>query len=454
MSNVRRTVVPIDAKAAHAMAFPSSMRPAYAVGDVIDGRYVLRRELGRGAAGRVFEARHLFTNRQVAIKIVSPEASYSIIGELHARLAREARTLAAVRHPGIVDVLDGGTTPEGAPYIVLEMLRGRTLSGLLAARGRLSIEDTLGVALQLCDALTTAHGAGIVHRDLKPANILAVRELGREMIKLIDFGVAKFHESGQGKLTGVGAVIGTPEYMAPEQLRAAEDIDERADIYAVGITMYECLSGHCPYNGTYPQLLLQSATHRTARPLIECRPEAGAALSEVIHRAISDERIDRYRTVIELRQALEAAVPHARPETALLGPWPLIPSSTRPAPMVSAHPPAEQRRRTPRAPYATPVRILLANGTLDGRNEDISEGGMLLVSRDACEPGQQVNVRFALPIEGHVVACAAIVRWVRASRPGEHTSLNAIGLEFVELPQQVRTSIARYVALMGDPKQV
>ena len=432
---------------------PVSKRVGYDVGAVIDGRYELRRELGRGAAGLVFEAVHCFTHRDVAIKIVAPDASYAVVDELRARLIREARALAATRHPGIVDILDGGTTEDGIPYIVLEMLRGRTLGGLLAARGKLSVEDSVGVGLQICDALAAAHKAGIVHRDLKPENIFAVREYDAERIKLVDFGIAQVRQSGQGKLTGIGAVIGTPEYMAPEQLLAFDDIDERADVYALGITMYECLTGQCPYVGTYQQLLLESVTSKPPKPLVEVCPEVGEALAAVVHRAFAKKRDDRFQSIVDLWHAIEDAVPNAVARTTLLGPRPALAKapSLVPAPKPVA---AGQRRRWPRAPYATPVRILLPNGgTLDGRNEDISEGGMLLLSREVCAEGETVQVRFALPMEGNVVTCSAVVRWLRAARPDDAESPRAIGLEFVDLAPEVRASVARYVALIGDPNQ-
>ncbi len=433
----------------------SPRRHGYNVGDIIDGRYELRRELGRGAAGLVFEAVHTFTLRDVAIKIVAPDVSYAVVGEVRARLIREARALAATRHPGIVDILDGGTTTDGTPYIVLEMLRGRTLGGLLTARGKLSVEDSVGVGLQLCDALAAAHKAGIIHRDLKPENIFAVREYDIERIKLVDFGIAQVRQTGQGKLTGIGAVIGTPEYMAPEQLLAFDDIDERADVYALGITMYECLTGQCPYLGTYQQLLLESATARPPRSLLEVRPEVGQALSEVVHRAFAKKRDDRFRSILDFWRALEVAVPNALAMTTLLGPRPAPMKAPSLAPAPKPPPtPVAQRRRWPRAPYATPVRILLAGGgALDGRNEDISEGGMLLLSREMCTQGENVNVRFALPMEGRVVTCPTVVRWVKAARPGDPESPRAIGLEFVNLAPEVRASIARYVELIGDPTQ-
>jgi uncharacterized protein (TIGR02266 family) len=241
--------------------------------------------------------------------------------------------------------------------------------------------------------------------------------------------------------------------MAPEQLLAFDDIDERADVYALGITMYECLTGQCPYTGTYQQLLLESVAPRPPKSLLDVCPEVGEPLAKVVHRAFAKKREDRFQSIVDLWHAIEDAVPSALAQTTLLGPRPAL--AKAPSLIPAAKPVvAGQRRRFPRAPYATPVRILLANGgTLDGRNEDISEGGMLLLSREVCAEGEVVNVRFALPMEGHVVTCPAVVRWLRAARPEDAESPRAIGLEFVDLAPEVRVSIARYVELIGDPGQ-
>src|SRR5580704_17318681 len=164
----------------------------FAPGDVLDGRYELRSDLGRGATGIVFEARHQFTGRTVALKIVAPASDRAQLWETRARLVREARALAAVNHPGIVDVLDGGILVDGTPYFVMEKLEGRTLEGLLTARTRISAQEMAAIMFQLCDALDLAHRSGVVHRDLKPDNIFVGRERdGRERIKIVDFGTAQ-----------------------------------------------------------------------------------------------------------------------------------------------------------------------------------------------------------------------------------------------------------------------
>ncbi len=419
------------------------------VGNTVDGRYELRRDLGRGAGGLVFEARHCFTGRRVALKIVAPDVPRAQLTELRARLEREARALAAVRHPGVVEILDGGVLDDGTPYIVMENLEGRTLEGLLATRGRLSVENTISLALQLCAALEAAHDAGVIHRDLKPGNVLIVRDRdGLERVKLVDFGTAQIQIQGasqEAKLTAIGALVGTAAYMAPEQLLANDDIDARADVYGLGITMFECVTGNVPYPGPYPQVLLEACGEG---PVPELPADVDPGVAAIVRRAIAKKREDRYPSCTEMASELRQATSSVRGLTLLLGPPPL---PKEPGPPVEAPraPPVAQRRRTPRAPYVTPVHITLPTGAIGGRTEDISEGGMLVICREPCQSNLRVTVRFALPLEGHVVSCHADLRWARSARPAETDGPRAMGLEFVDVPQDVRSSIAKYVRLMG-----
>ncbi len=417
-------------------------------GEIIDGRYQLLRDLGRGAAGIVFEARHLFTGRFVAVKMVLPGPRSAGLPELRARLQREGRALASIRHPGVVEVLDGGVTPDGASYVVMEMLEGRTLEGLLAARTRLSVPVSVAIALQLCDALAAVHEAGIVHRDVKPSNIIVLRNReGRERLKLVDFGIAKMELPQDDKLTGLGAVIGTPAYMSPEQLLGLDDVDRTSDVYAVGVTMFECLTGTMPYSGSYPQVLIDVTSDRPPPSVRAVAPEVPQPIVQLVERAIAKARTARFPSMQELAAAIEAAVPGAGRDTTLLGPPPL----PRRESAVE-----EQRRRAKRAPYNTPVQLTLAGApgqTIDARTEDISEGGLLVLSQAECRAEQRASVRFALPMEGKVVGVEALVRWVRAAQGSHAPGIRAIGLEFVDLPPAVRASIAQYVSLMSDRNQ-
>jgi len=409
-----------------------NVRKSYAVGDVVDERYELRRALGRGTRGTVFEAFHRFTGRTVALKVFARDIAPTARAKVRDSLSRAARGLAASQHPAITAILDGGISPDGTPFIVFEMLTGRTLQGLLAARGKLPKADAIGLALQLCDGLAVAHAAGVDHRDLNTGNIYLVENGGTEQLKIAGFGIAPFDEPAGRDSVFSGALLGNPEYLAPEQLRGFGTVDSRADIYAVGVIMYECLTGLCPDAG------IPST-------------DLGEELAAVIARATSEAREDRPRTILELRRAIVAAFPDATARTTLLGP--ATEASSGGALVMPTY--AAQRRRTARAPYSTPVRILLPTGEMvEGRNEDISEGGMLVLSCMACEPGQRVTVLFAVPIEGRAAACDAVVRWVGASRYDAPQSPRAIGLEFCEAPADVTAAIARYVALRNDVVRV
>jgi serine/threonine protein kinase len=344
-------------------------------------------------------------------------------------------------------VLDGGLTRDGYSYLVLEMLEGRTLEGLLAARSKLSVADTVGVALQLCDALEAVHHAGVVHRDVKPSNVIVLRGAGGiEVVKLVDFGVAKLMEPAPDeKLTQQGAVIGTPAYMSPEQLLAEGELDPRSDIYSLGATLYECLSGRTPHDGNYARLVRGAAGGESFTPLHSLVPDIPQRLAEVVDRALARSPASRFANMKALVAAIEQAVPGASHQTTLRH----APPSAEP----SKPSPVEQRRLA-RAPYNTPVRLVLPDGGIDGRSEDISAGGLLVLSRAECPAGQRITLRFALPMEGTVVSVEADVRWVRAAHGLEKQGLCAIGLEFFQLPEPVRASVERYVALMADKDAV
>jgi serine/threonine-protein kinase len=421
------------------------------VGDRVEGRYDLKRDLGRGASGLVFEAEHVFTHRTVALKIVAPDVPLAQRDELRARLVREARALTASRHPGIVDVLDGGFLEDGTPYLVMEKLEGRTLEGLLAARTKLTAGETATVMVQICDALDIVHRAGVVHRDLKPDNLFIVRDRdGQERVKVVDFGTAQLEAGGDGKLSSHGAILGTPAYMAPEQLLAEGDVDSRADVYALGATLVECLTGRLAYEGSYQQVLLQVCGDDTPPNVRGRFPEIPEALARISERALAKTRGERFPSVVDLARAIHEAVPGAPSHTTFLGPPPLPRFA---AAVAAKDADAAQRRRAARAPYGTPVHVVLAQGSIDGRSEDISEGGLLVITRHPCEPNQRATVRFALPIEGHVASCQADIRWVRAARPGATDGARAIGLEFVEPSAAIRGSIKRYVEAMGGRAQ-
>lgn len=421
----------------------SSSRALLDVGSVVDRRYRLKREIARGGAGAVFEAEHLFTSRPVAIKLLIGEQAEK--SESRQRLLLEARALTVARHPGIVLGLDAGETEDGTPYLVMELLEGRTLEGILAVRRRVGVPDAVYIGMQLCDALGAAHERGILHRDIKPSNVFISRsESGREVTKIFDFGIARLVQQNL-KLTQQGAVLGTPEYMAPEQLMAQEDVDARCDIYALGVSLYEALAGTVPFEGNFGEVLLKVATQPVPSLCARC-PQVPREFEAVLEKALARDPADRYATVREFAEALSGVPTGDEQPTSLLGlraPTPLHGAATRVPPPLPEQP--TTRRRFARAPYVTPVRIQCANGTsLEGRSEDISVGGLLVLAPQAFGQEESVSVRFALPITGKLLEVPAIARWVKKAR-----GTGAIGLEFAALSPEQLAVIEHYVSAMG-----
>ncbi len=437
------------------------------VGAIVDRRYRLKREIARGGAGAVFEAEHLYTGRSVAIKLLIEEQAG--MTESRTRLLLEARALTAARHPGIVLGLDAGETEDGTPYLVMELLEGRTLEGILAVRRRVPVADAINIGIQLCEALSAAHEHDILHRDIKPSNVFISRnDEGREVAKIFDFGVAQVKATDR-KLTQQGAVLGTPEYMAPEQLLASDEIDARCDIYALGVTLYEALAGVVPFEGSFGEVLLKVSTQPVPSLCKRC-PEVPYGLGHAIEKALARDPAARHASMRAFAEALSHVT--VGESTSLLGirvAAPILPSSQR-GPALSARvaepprpahagapamagaqgappplPAPATRRRFARAPYVTPVRILRANGTtLDGRSEDISVGGLLVLAPQSFGQEERVKVRFALPITGKLLEIPAIARWVKMAR-----GTGAVGLEFSAIAPEHLAVLENYVAAMG-----
>lgn len=276
------------------------------------GRYVLRSEIGRGGCAVVYEAYDLRLGRLVAFKMVRHDARDS---QAQARLAREARAGAAIHHPNVCGVSDAGWLEDGRPYLVMERLHGETLTSLVHRTGRLSPEDAIDIAVQLLSALDAAHAAGIVHRDVKPDNVFLVERHGcAPLVKLLDFGMcrraAPTHDHylrDDATLTRAGQVVGTPEYMSPEQVSGDRAFDARIDLYAVGVVLYEILSGQRAFPGKNPREVVVSVLVRSPSPLRSLRPELPLILDRIVARAMDRDRSCRYASAAEFqRDLLEA----------------------------------------------------------------------------------------------------------------------------------------------------
>ena len=282
----------------HSEPSPDAGRPETrrVAGDRV-GRYVLRELLGEGGMGTVWVADDPLLAIPVALKVLTPEGLGRNGVE---RLLREARAAARLHHPAIVQVLDFGVTPEGEAYLALELLEGEPFSAL-PARGPVPAETVVALILPLLDALATAHERGIVHRDIKPDNLFLARDgRGRVQPKVLDFGIAKSTLGSSHRLTCAGAMIGTPAYMAPEQARGANDVDARADLWAVAVTMFELLTATMPFEGpTVPQLL-SAILEREPPPL----PGVDEALAAIVFRNLAKDPEGRHPDARAMGEAL------------------------------------------------------------------------------------------------------------------------------------------------------
>ncbi len=274
------------------------------VGALVDGRYRVSRELGRGSMGRVYEVVHERTGKRMALKTLLPHLADDFVSV--ARFRREALLADRIGDPHVVDVFDMGQLESRVPYITMELLEGRTLAAALRESGPLSVERALDIAIQICRGLEAAHGAGVVHRDLKPENIFLL-DAAEDFVKLLDFGVSKLRERvgdpASEELTAAGAAVGTPYYMAPEQAWGGE-VDARADIYALGVVLYEMLTGRRPYEAPTVPCLMLRVMERSTACVTELRPEVPDELAAVVHRALSPHPEDRFQSAEALRAAL------------------------------------------------------------------------------------------------------------------------------------------------------
>jgi eukaryotic-like serine/threonine-protein kinase len=278
-----------------------SATPDYAEGDVIGEKYRLVRLAGEGGMGAVWVAENLALEVPVAIKLIRNEARSRSAGE---RLLAEARAAAQLSHPAIVRVFDFGVTDLGNPFIVMELLQGETLRDVLERDKRLDAARAVRTMLPIADGLVAAHARGIVHRDLKPDNVLlSFEEGGRVQPKIVDFGVAKRTLSASGPvLTGAGLLVGSPEYMSPEQAQGLV-VDHRTDQFAFAVALYELIAGYRPFGGEDFAEILQSIVRDPAEPLGEAEgvdPELWAILS----RALAKSPEDRYPSMREMGHAL------------------------------------------------------------------------------------------------------------------------------------------------------
>ncbi len=282
---------------------------ALSAGHVIAERYRLEVPIGTGGSATIWRATHLTLGHPVAVKFIDVIGPRQ--GELRERFLREARVAAAIRHRNVVDIVDFGTE-DGPPYMVMELLEGQTLAARIEAGPPFTVGDAVRTMSPILAGLAAVHDAGIVHRDLKPENIFLVDDADVSYPKLIDFGVSRVLDSEAGLQsvlpTRDNAIVGTPQYMAPEQARGLKEIDHRADLWSAGVMLYELLTGTLPFDSdAVGDVIIEVATAEVP-PITALRPELAGPLEEVVHRALSRQPDARYASASEMRAALIEAV--------------------------------------------------------------------------------------------------------------------------------------------------
>lgn len=362
------------------------------LGNVIEEQYMLERQLGAGGMGTVWVARDLRLSRSVAIKFLSGD----FCGDEPARqrFEREARMVSKIRSPHVVQVFAAGITADGVPYVVMELLDGEDLAARLERGGPCSLVEAGVIIEQVCRALSRSHREGLVHRDIKPHNIFLIPETGGQVfIKLLDFGIAKDTGVKATTLTVTGAVVGSVFYISPEQLRDAPSVDHQADLWALGVVIYQMLTGHMPFDGdSLPELLLRIAECRYV-PATRVNPGLPPEIDGFLSRAITPDRARRFANAEELARAFAHIVrghssglvrkpEHAAPVQAALPP-PMAALQQPPSPGASTRAPAP--RAIPSWLWAAALALLLAAGAYYGLR---SEPGAARESAPLVRPAQ------------------------------------------------------------------
>ncbi len=271
------------------------------VGTTLNNRYLVEKLVGRGGMGALYAGTHTEIGRKVAIKLMHKDVCLS--EDVFLRFKQEAKLAGALSHHNICSVYDFGRLPDCTPYLIMDLLQGKTLSDIVRREKRMPHEQAVKIFIQICDALTYAHANGIVHRDLKPSNIMV--EDGTKMIKVLDFGIAKSLEADGPQLTAANELLGSPYYMSPEQCQSG-NVDQRTDIYSMGCLMYECLTGRPPFKASSALQTMYSHVHVEPDKMSAVAPDANIPtdLEAVVFKALSKAPDQRQQTAEELKQDL------------------------------------------------------------------------------------------------------------------------------------------------------
>jgi len=384
-------------------------QPPDLVGSILGGSYRITRLIGQGGMGAVYEGVQVRLERRVAIKLMARELSANT--EAIARFRREAEVTSQLGHPHIVQVFDFGAAPGGEPYIVMEYLEGEDLEKRIQRVGTLPLAAASHIIRQVASALSATHAKGIVHRDLKPANIFLLSVEGEtDFVKVVDFGISKVR-SATTKLTAALAVMGTPNYMAPEQAEGrVGDIDARTDQWALACIAYELLAGRPPFIGENVASLLYQVIHQAPSPITDMNPGLPAAVEGVLRRALAKTQAERFQTLTEFSRAFEgaasgkvvAATMAAPAAAAAIARAPTMASSPAIPPVTTFSSAAGEASAPDGTLPARSKRGLLFVGL--GAAAALGAGGFALISRRAPERATTAVVTPAPATSGPVVA--------------------------------------------------
>ncbi len=455
---------------------PPTSTPAAAVVDpmigMAIGSFQVVKVLGRGGMGTVYLGEQTVIGSKVAIKILHDHLASN--PSLVARFYAEARAVNLIGHENIVNIFDMNVIAPNRYYLIMEFLEGRALNAL--ARGPVAPEIVVPILTQVCDALEAAHTHGVVHRDLKPENIFLIKRGRNEnFAKILDFGIAKlFATDVPTEETAAGMIVGTPEYMAPEQC-TGEKIDGRVDLYALGVIAYQLTTGKLPFSGGGLTGLLIAHQTKIAVPPHEVNPNISLELSAVIMRSLAKRPDDRYQTAEKFAAALEFAVPPAAPggRTAIRGvsvPPQAAVVAAAPVPKVALNV-ASKAGETPLVPsrVSTPLPVHARHTatfdakvtTLDGKSlgtlkcQDISKGGCFLCTAGVA-PALFVRLKVIFPVAGNLECIGEVIRHVTKDQADAWGMLPGFGVQFATLTAMQKEALGRVVqglpaATVADP---